>query len=572
MDGTQFQLPVQGLEPLHYPPSFPPPHERYDASTAIRQFSAGRTHVLAISDSGRIWSWHTIRCPAFHVKFLNHDVVETGATSGNGVVKKVVAGWNKSGALIEGSGIVIWEPLKPSRGDSPEVDTALVLESAVVMNTQLSRRNRQGNWNVKEFATLAELVGEVVSFVILEEVLLFSTDLGKAFAARILWHGGEQRVDEPIELPLPVSVDGNIEFVNDIQGSFRSFAIFTRAGAVLTCKQDLLLEYIHSRSEDIPLFARIPALQDKGVIQLAFGDYHFHALHAPGYVTSYGVELQHCGALGIGGPGGEGRLRGLQHQGRGDVRLVQHALTEGRQIWFQKEKREWLEFLTSGGADPAECMERVRMAIGSPDFRCQGEVSEWIEQQGRDWEGRFGIKGEDDDTFGAYFALSVTAAGWHSGALVLVNEELAAKVSQACEMLSAELERPDVRAEGSNADGTQQAQIETGIDTETQTLLPGIVNSAVATVSDYSRWFLGIAPYGATNTASNASSSDPASGFGRGSQPINYGASPRDGVKYIWANDHFPRLVLSDGTEMPGSVPFDEWRYPRPEWKLDIQL
>jgi SCF-associated factor 1 len=41
---------------------------------------------------------------------------------------------------------------------------------------------------------------------------------------------------------------------------------------------------------------------------------------------------------------------------------------------------------------------------------------------------------------------------------------------------------------------------------------------------------------------------------------------------YTWAKDHFPRLRLSDGTEMPGTVDFDEWRYPRPEWELDIAL
>ncbi len=36
-----------------------------------------------------------------------------------------------------------------------------------------------------------------------------------------------------------------------------------------------------------------------------------------------------------------------------------------------------------------------------------------------------------------------------------------------------------------------------------------------------------------------------------------------------WASDNFPRLLLSDGTEMPGTVAFDEWRYPRPDWNTD---
>lgn len=30
---------------------------RYDPQTAIRQFSAGRFHMLGLTDDGRVWSW-----------------------------------------------------------------------------------------------------------------------------------------------------------------------------------------------------------------------------------------------------------------------------------------------------------------------------------------------------------------------------------------------------------------------------------------------------------------------------------------------------------------------------------
>ena len=56
------------------------------------------------------------------------------------------------------------------------------------------------------------------------------------------------------------------------------------------------------------------------------------------------------------------------------------------------------------------------------DPNVQGEVSEWFEQEGRAWD-----QDRGEDGLGAYFALRVSAAGWHSGALVLVNEELAQK-------------------------------------------------------------------------------------------------------------------------------------------------
>ncbi|KXL42900.1 hypothetical protein M433DRAFT_70946 [Acidomyces richmondensis BFW] len=485
MDGLQGHL--QGLTsmqrdmlqptPLRYPAGFTQPHERYDPHTAIKQFSAGRTHLLAVSDSGRIWSWQNIEHAALHVKFLHFETKE-GQRSGRGTVRKVVAGWNKSAALVEGTGIVIWEPLQRGHDDTAIEDAALVLESAVVPNTNhrqaISKERRETP--EKNDVSRVDNAGEVVNFIVLENVVLFNTSIGKVFAALIIWNDNSQRVNEPVELTLTTSDNATPDLATDIQGSFRSFAVFTRSGAVLTSTQDRLMLEIQRQRTPQQLFTRIPALQHRDVISVAFGDYHFHALHSPGYITSYGHEPRACGALGLGGDADpEGRLRGIRYQGiAGDGRLVPHAYTEGRRVWFEHEKRDWIKFLTAGGVDPQESAARMRMALGSPDVRCQGEVSEWVEQQGRDWESKFNLRNEDDDGLGAYFALSVTAAGSHSGALVLVNEDLAEKVRLACE--------------------------------------------------------------------------------------------------YVWANDHFPRLRLSDGTEMPGTVPFDEWRYGQPKFDLEAGL
>lgn len=73
-----------------------------------------------------------------------------------------------------------------------------------------------------------------------------------------------------------------------------------------------------------------------------------------------------------------------------------------------------------------------------------------------------------EDGLGAYFALRVSAAGWHSGAVLLVNEELASRETN-----------------------------------------------------------------------------------------------------YDWRSKSFPRLQLSNGEGMPGSVPIDEWREGRPELQID---
>lgn len=283
MDGLQGHL--QGLTsmqrdmlqptPLRYPAGFTQPHERYDPHTAIKQFSAGRTHLLAVSDSGRIWSWQNIEHAALHVKFLHFETKE-GQRSGRGTVRKVVAGWNKSAALVEGTGIVIWEPLQRGHDDTAIEDAALVLESAVVPNTNhrqaISKERRETP--EKNDVSRVDNAGEVVNFIVLENVVLFNTSIGKVFAALIIWNDNSQRVNEPVELTLTTSDNATPDLATDIQGSFRSFAVFTRSGAVLTSTQDRLMLEIQRQRTPQQLFTRIPALQHRDVISVAFGDYH----------------------------------------------------------------------------------------------------------------------------------------------------------------------------------------------------------------------------------------------------------------------------------------------------------
>ena len=222
------------------------------------------------------------------------------------------------------------------------------------------------------------------------------------------------------------------------------------------------------------------------------------------------------------------------------------------------------------------------MAIGSPDLAGQGEVSEWVEQQGRDWEQKFGLQADDEDGLGAYFALSVTAAGWHSGALVLVNEDLAQKISKACEMPESKAaEASNVDTESNTPDAPEPSSEAQPIDDSNNNV--SLLQRTLTTALDYGRWFLGVGPYSAqsSNTSNQDNNIHPlhpdahpstSNNARQAPNPVDYGASPRDGVAYVWARDHFPRLRLSDGREMPGEVDFDEWRYGRPEWDLDFRL
>nr|POF14116.1 f-box protein pof9 [Quercus suber] len=566
-------------QPLRYPPGYVSPTERNDPSTALKQFSAGRAHVLGLADSGAIWTWQDIEHAALKVKFLLHETVEDGKGTGSGTVLKLVAGWSKSGALIQDCGIVIWEPLKRAPGDSSSEDAALVLESCAVPFTDARRKDSKHNAKAKyNNAASIDSVGEVQNFIILDSIVLFNTHLGKIFASQISWDDDHQRMEVPVEISVTNNLESDPSFVTDVQGSFQSFAVFTSAGEVLTSTHDRLMKVLQQQPTEQHLFTCIPALQHKNVISLAFGDYHFHALHSDGHITSYGKEPQACGALGLGVTGDFGsRLRGVQYQGaNGDIGLVPHAYMEGRRIWFEEEKRKWMRYLAMGGASAHEAVERLVMTLGPGNMRCQGEVSEWIEQQGRDWETKLGVRTEDDDGLGAYFALSVAAAGWHSGALVLKNEALASRVKDACEVPDAADSEPD-DMEPAPTNPAFAEQTVTGYTSIPPPLVqqqrPSFFSRQLAAVTDFYNWFLGAPPYNAPPPQSSPAST-PRSIPVPHDRPIAIQAlvTPRPGFRYRWANDHFPRLRLSDGTEMPGTIPFDEWRYGRPDFDLSAGL
>ncbi len=151
------------------------------------------------------------------------------------------------------------------------------------------------------------------------------------------------------------------------------------------------------------------------------------------------------------------------------------------------------------------------------------------------WDGPV-EEGTGDDGLGAYFALSVAAAGWHSGALVLVNEDLARRTRQ----------RKTVKVFAANK----------------------------AEASDHSRRMPGayegishcnaIAPRFEILTYVTDDPDSPEERPAHLLDPRDHGASPYAGAKYIWADDNFPRLKFGNGEEMPGEVPFSEWKFERP--------
>jgi SCF-associated factor 1 len=545
---------ARGPQPLRFPAAYhsaalAPYHE---PTTAIRQFSAGRQHILGLSDSGKIWTWYATNKPSLQIKFIDVDVKELStadpstSSSAFGQVKKVVAGWSRSSAYIYGTGIVVWDPVQ-RRPDDDQTDTMLVT-SAEVPKTSY-RRVKGVRRESEDVAALGAEVGAVLNYLILESYVVFVTDIGRVFCGKF---GERNQVDDILEI---LALRNENATPSDVQGSFRSFAIFKNGDVIIT-NQDYLDACWSSRrnnpeQENIEGLKRIPALQQNDVISVAFGDYHFLALHSTGKITSYGTELQGCGALGLGGDGDpEGRIRGIRYTGfNHDGKLLPHAYTHGRQVWFEPEKKKWITFMTSGGKNPDEAKERMRLFVTDPN--AQGEVSEWIEQQGKDWDKDPEFKHADEDGLGSYFALSVSAAGWHSASIVLVNEKLAGCVRDRCI-----IKDPDTAEEGeTKADGEGSSGL-------------SLITSSISWFSTTGRAFLGLRIADGQHRDADVRH-DPGSGF---LDPIAHGASPKKGFKYTWADKSFPRLKLSDGREMPGEVEFDEWRYGRPDWQLDVDV
>ncbi|KAF2678514.1 hypothetical protein K458DRAFT_480794 [Lentithecium fluviatile CBS 122367] len=417
------------LQRLQFPPGYPSSSTEayYEPTTAIRQFSAGRSHILGLSDSGRIWSWAKVQSPALQIKFPDVEIKETSGNEPSAIqpslygrVKQVVAGWSCSSAYVYGTGIVLWEPVRRGRNDG-ESDTMLVLENFEVPKTGYQRTKGPARGSESDHdPALGDEVGAVLNYIVLEIYVVFVTDIGKVFCGRL---GNKNKVDGILEL---LALRNEKQTAIDVQGSFRRFAIF-KNGEVVTVDQDYLDACWNSRGtspeqSEIEGLARIPALQHNDVISVAFGDYHFLALHSTGVITTYGTELQSCGALGLGCDGKPtGRLRGIDYEiFNHNGSLLPHTRRTGRQVWFRAEQGGWLAILSNGGNDPEEARERIELF--TTDRNVQGEVSEWVEQEGRAWD-----EDKGEDGLGAYFALRVSAAGWHSGAVVMVNDDLVNK-------------------------------------------------------------------------------------------------------------------------------------------------
>lgn len=419
------------------------------STSAIAHFSAGRSHILALTDDGEVVSWDRIDAKGLKVH----------SRYGGNFSKKptrVAAGWGESSAYVPEIGLVYWTPIINDQQD--EMLDAREVKEKIIPNT--ARR-----------VSADGAIDEVLAHVVLEGVIIWCTSDSKVWACDI----GHTDLDDTEPRYPATQIPGfseDTDPIRDIQGSFRRFVVFTASGKVLagdvdyiqrcqeaarrTASEDFegelnandpskwsgLDAIISSRPRDVR------ALQDTGVISVRFGDWHYHALHSNGTITSHGHEPQSCGCLGLGESHTGGKLRGMisgPQGSRQDTKLRPVADIRGRQIWFEHEKREWLRHLQHAAEEKlAQAPDGTFWRDILYDPVPQTMFSEWIEQEGRHWDegpanrvagyaehlSQTSVKADDGLKIKSHFALAIGAAGWHSGALVIVDQDMSEEVRQ----------------------------------------------------------------------------------------------------------------------------------------------
>ena len=432
----------------------------------FRQFSSGRRHILALDDAGRIFSGHS------------------GTSLGESIMPeyratRVVAGWHLSSAYVPGHGIIHWAPVGQNRVNGTSLATIPWTNESDAHSGERSEP-RSGKTPLSQVFTHIVLEHFILLLTTTSQLFAYCTDTQRleesGFSRKVGLRAGRAGHEHPpFEVPGFTDTKDRSASAIDVQGSFRNFVVFMSDGRVLkgdtaylervfdaTFSASHVADIIFdtdkpdSQNQIVPLPvihdtdiinsrpADFPAWQHTGVIQLAFGDYHAHALHADGRITAYGYEPSSCGALGLGSQAQGSRFRGVKNSrtplNRDGILLPVASLT-GRTVWFEKEKRAWLSWLEYSIRRPNGPFQFPEIFnILNDDVEKQAGFSEWVEREGRNWEpsGQMDIglpsarmqrlnltENCEPTSIQPYFAIALAAAGWHTGALVIVDDEAA---------------------------------------------------------------------------------------------------------------------------------------------------
>jgi alpha-tubulin suppressor-like RCC1 family protein len=390
--------------------NFPNPDER------ITQISSGRCHLLALSDSGQIWSARgsgPTSQPAL-IQFMTP--IE------NPICTKVVAGWSASGALIQNHGLFLWfdqATHSQSRPISPYHENAVPPVREV---------------DVKRIPYFVDIFGDVmdkdrvVDFAIGEHLVILVTSSGKVFALDIR---NQQEEIVPMQLVNIVAPEGSSK-IDRVEGKFREFAVFNSDGLVHLLKDEnikaqfaLLIPQPYSAIPEIRTSTVSPhsveELKNYHIVDISFGDWHVLALTDTGKVLTWGRDSGSCGALGHGDQEAAEKI-GVRYEYRDGIleKPTPVKFGEGEFYAYKVSAAGWRSCalvaevygqsaLTAGGLIPKE----ERMEVGKGKGKGKEEQAEGYRQNGvsppTERGHRGGIAGVPSDARGGNVSLSEVA-------------------------------------------------------------------------------------------------------------------------------------------------------------------
>ena len=432
-------------------------------------------------------------------------------------------------------------------------DTILI-DTVTIPGTSYRWNQKMRNSTLETAESLEARIGEVTHYVVLDVHIVFTTHHNKIYSFPTIYPLAAESRPEPVELTTFYESSPDPCQIDDLQGSYTNFAVFLKDGTILTGTRDFL-DTFHRIAENpgqaspisLPTPLILPSLQSSTVVSLAFGDHHFHALHSNGTVTSLGKELQSCGALGLGSP--NSAFRGvLSTRHRWGDGYVPHDTPTRRTVWFEPLMWKWFNHLIRKSRFPGNEAESRTQLIESGDRFAREAIGDWFEQEGRKWEDGTSSE-EEQGGLGAYFVLKVAAAGWHSAALVLVDDE---KVERARGKYIRRLNNDSKDAEFT----TSSLASNSTVDSPTRGQLASTVYSFYCGLWDLGRWFLGLQRRDEINSDAAVAAAAAARGPGPAQRRDNIDSDEEfgeEGVRYMWKSDVMPRLRMGDGRIMPGT-------------------
>lgn len=230
-------------------------NEQIDCNKFVA-ISAGRSHILALDDKNRLYSWDSPETDVgvrINFEFL-HD-------SNERPILKIDSGWDFNCVFIHSVGLVLWNRRDALRkGDAYAKAHYKIIPNTGIINSS----NRVLDFSCTQNNTVYYITRE----------------------GSCLWQYSNG-LTEAINLP----IEGKL---SKLIACFASLIVFDNRKNCYSLK-------LNSGKIDITSLTKLELEDpDEYFIQLASGDYHTLGLTQKGNIYTWGIESQSCGCLGLG--------------------------------------------------------------------------------------------------------------------------------------------------------------------------------------------------------------------------------------------------------------------------------